>query len=214
MSPSPFAVYDAVVALAGHPTHEPLVHALQEIFFTRTGAFSSDDPWFERRTRAFWDDALTRGGLATRLAPELSADEARVARTFARAHRGLFSIEPEDERVRFHDLVSDAVFWVESFDFASKAGIFHHEGGLCDARLVASDEAVVAMLPGAFFHPDDATPSVRLVLEEAKARGMDTQTTLDALLTMELRLCTLSRVKASFAYRLSSPTSAAPRPSS
>ena len=203
MSPSPFAVYDALVSLAGHPSNEPWLSSLREAFFARTGAFSSDDPWFERRTRAFWDDAVTRapGGLGERFAPELGPAEAKVARSFARAHRGLFLLEPEETRVRFVDLVSDAVFWVEAFDSSTKAGIFHHEGGLCDARLVASSEGVVAMLPGAFFHPHDATPSVRNVLEEARARGMGTHATLDTLLVMEHRLCTLSRVKPSFAYR-------------
>lgn len=205
MTPSPFTVYDAVVSLAGSDTNDALTTRLRGEFLARTGSFTSDDPWFERRSRAFWDDALTRGGLGQHFASSLAPAEAKVARTFARAHRGLFEVRPESgTRVGFRDLWSSAVFWVDAFDPSMNAGIFHHEGGLADARLVANDEGSVAVLPGAFFHPDDATPSIGLVLDEARARGMTTDQTLDALLSMEMRFSTLSRVKASYAYRLGS----------
>jgi len=206
VTPSPFAVYDAVVSLAGSPTNDALTADLRAAFLARTGSFTPDDACFERRTRAFWDDALTRGGLGARFAAQLSEAEAKVARSFSHAHRGLFEVLPESgTRVTFRDLWSSAVFWVDAFDPSMNAGIFHHEGGLADARLVANDEGLVAVLPGAFFHPDDATPSIALVLDEARARGMGSDATLDALLAMEMRFSTLSRVKASYAYRLPPP---------
>lgn len=201
---SPFATYDALVALAGSAAHAARVQALLEAFGARTGVFSSEDPWFERRSRAFWDDALTRGGLGDTLAGSLEADAAEVARSFGSAHRGIFELVPDAEgvEVRFEDLWSGAVFVVRSFDEATRAGIFRHEGGLCDARLVADPSAVVSMLPGAFFHPEDATSAIRSVMDEARRRGLSTHELCDALLLMEHRLVTLSRVKASFAYRL------------
>lgn len=199
-------MYDAVVSLAGATANEPHVSALRAAFCARTGAFGPDDPWFERRSRAFWDDALTQGGLGARLAESLSPPEGAIARSFAFAHRGLFEVRPEaGTRVSFRDLVSAAVFWVDAFDPAMNAGIFHHEGGLADARLVASAEGVVAVLPGAFFHPDDATAPILRVIEEARTRAMTNDETLDALMAMELRFSTLSRVKASYAYRLPEP---------
>lgn len=203
MSVSPFAVYESLLALAGEPQNDVRVGELRAEFFRRTGAFSAADPFYERRTRAFWDFALTTGGLARELSPRLPEAERRVARTFSRAHRGLFEVTPErGTRVHFEDLWSGAAFFVDAFDVATNAGIFHHEGGLADARLVASPEGVVALLSGVFFHPHDATTHIGEVLREARARGMTRDATLDALLGMELRLATLSRVKASYAYTL------------
>ncbi len=203
---SPFATYDALVALAGRPEHAGRVSALLAAFSARTGAFSAEQPWYERRSRAFWDDALTSGGLAVELASELGPDRAAIARAtaLATAHRGIYELAPdaEQQRVRFEDLWSGAVFFVTAFDEGTRAGIFRHEGGLCDGRLVADAEGAVSLLPGAFFHPEDATPAVRATLDEARRRQLGTHALLDALLLMEHRLLTLSRVKASFAYRL------------
>lgn len=198
---SVFAAYDALVALAGAPAHAGRVERLRAAFGARAGSFSLAD---ERRTRAFWDAALTRGGLARELGPALPVELRPSARSLTNAHRGLFQLVPDAgaQRVVFEDLWSGAIFGVEAFDDASAAGIFRHEGGLCDARLVAGEGAEVALLPGAFFHPEDATPFALGVLAEARARGLALEEVADALLLMEHRLATLSRVKASFAYRL------------
>ncbi|HQY64846.1 MAG: hypothetical protein IPF92_09000 [Myxococcales bacterium] len=196
-----FAAYDALVALAGAPAHAARVERLRTAFGERAGTFSLAD---ERRTRAFWDTALTRGGLARELGPTLAADLRPAARSLTTAHRGLFQLFPDSgaRHVAFEDLWSGARFRVEAFDDASAAGIFRHEGGLCDARLVASEAGEVALLPGAFFHPEDATPFALEVLVEGRARGLALEEVGDALLLMEHRLATLSRVKAGFAYRL------------
>ena len=87
-------------------------------------------------------------------------------------------------------------------DGAAAAGLLRHGGGLCDARLVASEAGEVALLPGVFFTPEDATPFALEVLVEGRARGLALEEVGDALLLMEHRLATLSRVKAGFAYRL------------
>jgi hypothetical protein len=206
----PFAVYEAVLARAGSAVHAPRVRRLRDAFAQRTGAFSSEDPWFERRSRAFWDDALTRGGLGEALSPEIPEEMRSTAASFSTSHRGLFDLDVSPEGVRFRDEWSGAEFFVSVFDEATRAGIFRHQGGLADARLVADENGVVYMLPGAFFHPDDATPSIELVVDEAKRRGMSKDEALDALLLMEHRLVTLSRVKASYAYRLPQAPKASP----
>jgi hypothetical protein len=206
----PFAVYEAVLARAGSAAHAHRVVRLRDAFAQRTGAFSSEDPWFERRSRAFWDDALTRGGLGEALALELPDEMRATATRFSTAHRGLFDLEVSPEGVRFRDEWSGVELFVSVFDEATRAGIFRHQGGLADARLVADDAGAVYMLPGAFFHPDDATPSIEAVVDEAKRRGMSKDAALDALLLMEHRLVTLSRVKASYAYRL--PPASKPDP--
>ncbi|HEX4446565.1 MAG TPA: hypothetical protein VH044_07515, partial [Polyangiaceae bacterium] len=69
-------------------------------------------------------------------------------------------------------------------------------------RIAASAEPlVVALLPGAIFHPPHATEAIAGVLEAARARGLATHETLDALLRMERSLRALSRVKTAYAYR-------------
>ena len=71
-----------------------------------------------------------------------------------------------------------------------------------DARVVASaDPWTIALLPGAIFHPRNATACIDPVLVAAHTRGLSTHETLDALLRMERTLRSLSRVKAGFAYR-------------
>jgi hypothetical protein len=82
--------------------------------------------------------------------------------------------------------------------------------------VVGADEPLeVALLPGAIYHPHDATSAIEQVIGAARARDLTTDDTLDALLRMERSLRALSRVKAAYAYRaeaLSSPTATAPRP--
>lgn len=198
-----FAAYDALVGLAGehHAGQVEQLEQLRAAFSERAGPFSLAD---ERRTRAFWDFALTDGGLAAQLGPALPGDLRPAAQVLVNAHRGVFQLVPDAaaQQVTFEDLWSGAMFRVAAFDEASAAGIFRHEGGLCDGRIVASAEAEAVLLPGAFFHPDDATPFALGVLAEARVRGLGIDEVADALLLMEHRLVTLSRVKASFAYRL------------
>jgi hypothetical protein len=213
------AVYDAVVSLGGAPAHAAQVSAMRRVFADRTGAFGPEDPWFEARIRAFWDDARTRQGFASAVAPELPpALQGRVA-PFARAHRGLFSVEgtlrATDGRALgyvLHDVIGGAELVVDSTDEGAREAL-ESAGGLFDARVVGAADAV-AMLPGALFHPEDATDEVLAVVEAARRRGMldpglDPDPVLDALLRMERALRSHSRVRASYAYR---PDLLTPRP--
>ncbi len=201
---SPFVAYDAMVALAGTGRLAAVIQELRRAFAARTGAFAPEDPWFEVRSRAFWDHALTREGLALELAPELEPAGRIWGARFVRAHRGLFSIE-RGARPTLRDAWTGAAFTVTLLDDPSEIALSRGAGeGLVDARLVADADARVAMLPGALFHPAEATAAILDVLREASSAGASTHAVLDALLLMEHRLRSLSRVRAGYAYRWSS----------
>jgi hypothetical protein len=199
---------------------------MRQEFQRRTGAFGPEDPWFEARSRAFWDDALTTQGFAELAAPKLDRDGDRdpeadassgreaVARRLARAHRGLFTVDERFESAgapprdlggaRLVDLWSGAEFLVDVLDEAQRVVLDHAEG-LMDARVVAPlEDGPLYVLPGAFHHAPEAGDAARDVLAAARERGMSTGDALDALLRMELVFRSSSRVKAAFAYRVAS----------
>ena len=85
-----FDAYDAVLARGADARHAARVAELRARFEARAGAFRPEDAWFEARSRAFWDFAVTSGGFAHDVADEVD-EAARVwVPRFARAHRGLF----------------------------------------------------------------------------------------------------------------------------
>lgn len=211
------AAYEAIVGLATSAL-APEARRMREAFEKRTGAFGPEDPWFEARSRAFWDDALTTQGFAALAAPHLvtaqtrgpHGDEvARVAARFDRAHRGLFVVEEVDERgAHLVDLWSGAELLVLHLDEA-QAVTFEHAEGPMDARVVAGPPeeggaAALYALPGALHHGPDAMDPLRRVIAAARERNMATGDVLDALLRMELVFRSSSRVKAGFAYRVES----------
>jgi hypothetical protein len=179
------AAYDALVAEA-----EPRAGALREVFQKRTGVFHAEDPWFETRSRACWDDALTTQAFG---------------QTFARAHRGFFVVSDVDDRgALLLDLWSGAELLVRHLDETQALTLQHAEGAI-DARVVAAgDPASLYVLPGAYHHAADALEPSVVVLGGARDRGMETGEALDALLRMDLVFRASSRVKASFAYRVES----------
>lgn len=197
------AAYDAVVAL-GAPPHVRLAEEakrMREVFQKRTGAFMPDDAWFEARSRAFWDDALTTQGFAALAKDEL--DDALLPR-FARAHRGLFQVADVDgSGARLVDVWSGAELLVKHLDEAQAVTLEHAEG-LVDGRVVAASIDALYMLPGAFHHAADATEPAMRVVEAARTRELPTREVLDALMRMELVFRSSSRVKAAFAYRVDS----------
>ena len=207
------AVLEAVariVQLGGDPVRAARVAAMRARFEERTGAFAPDDDWFEERSRAFWSDAVTRMRFGREIEGELTAGERRWLAPLERSHRGLFRAS---EGVLV-DVWSGAELVVTVVDEASRAELDAAAGQLFDARVVGfsggapmdgSTDAdvgwVVALLPGAVFHPRDATAAIEPVLAAARARDLATDDVLDALLRMERMLRSLSRVKAAYAYR-------------
>jgi len=178
---------------------------LRAAFEARTGSFSPRDSFFEPRSAAFWDDALTSAGFGRELVPDLSAESAALVEPFARAHRGLFRVEPEDDRFLLVDEWSGAEFVAEPAS-AGLRDALERVSGLVDGRVVGVPPSHlgaerIVLLPGAVFHAADAIDPIRALLPEARARALESQAFLDALLRMDHALRALSRVKPAFAYR-------------
>ncbi|AKU98518.1 hypothetical protein AKJ09_05182 [Labilithrix luteola] len=185
-----------------------IAQSLRRSFESRTGVFGPEDPWFEARSRAFWDDALTTQGFAERALPHLGKEAwawGRYVSALGRAHRGLFSAEDVTNKgARLVDLWSGAELLVQHVDEAQAIALEHAEGYF-DARVIAASEAgPLFVLPGAFHHAPDASEALARVVDAARARGMKTNAALDALLRMELVFRSSSRVKVTFAYRVES----------
>lgn len=197
---SPFDAYDRIVALGASEAHAARVGEMRRAWQARTGAYAPTDAWFEVRSRAFWDDALTTQGFAREVRGELPEEAHAWTSAMSRAHRGLFSATvDEDGAIVLDDVIGGAAFAVHLADAGSRDAL-SAATGLFDARLVA-DGGQVAILPGALFHPEDATDAIALVLRSARAKELATDALLDALLRMERSLRSLSRVKAAYAYR-------------
>jgi hypothetical protein len=190
------------VAVAGRPEHASRVAGMRSVFEQRTGRFGPEDPWFEARSRAFWDDALTRQGFAEAVEGELPGDARAWVPALARTHRGLFVVATGEGHGRvFRDVWGGAEFVVHEVDEASRDAVGAAHAPF-DGRLAAlANPARVALLPGAVFHPEDAFEPLSRVLDAARARELPADDVLDALLRMELSLRALSRVKPAYAYR-------------
>ena len=187
-----------IVELGGTPERAGRVAELRRDFESCTGAFVPDDPWFEERSRAFWCDAVTRGRFGRTVQDELTAVERGWLPPLERAHRGLFRT---DGRLLV-DVWSGAELRPTLVADDSRAELDAAAGQLFDARVVGTANPIlVALLPGAVFHPRHATVAIESVLAAARAAALPTTETLDALLRMERTLRAFSRVKAAYAYR-------------
>lgn len=176
----------------------------------RTGSFGPEDPWFEARARAFWDDALTGQGFGRLAAPHAGPLAASLVEPLSEAHRGLFVIaDVEGRRAHLIDRWSGAELLVELLDDAQRLAMTHAEGPF-DARVVRGPEREgisappLFVLPGAFHHVPDASAAIEEVLAAARGRGLTRDATLDALLRMDHVFRASSRVKIAFAYRVES----------
>lgn len=203
-TPSDIALaYESIVALGDSGTLGPQAAAMRKEFQRRTGAYGAEDPWFETRSRAFWDDALATQGFAPLAAAELSPELQALAACIGKAHRGFFLVEEVDDRgALLVDVWSGAELLVRHLDETQRLTLEHAEGAM-DARVTRGTAGPdLFVLPGAYHHPADALEPAIDVLLAARERGMTTDRALDALLRMELVLRTSSRVKAAFAYRV------------
>ncbi len=192
---------DAMLARAAEPSRADRVLAMRAAFEARTGSFSIGDSFFEARSAAFWDDALTLGAFGRELLGELDADSAALVEPFARAHRGLFRVVPDDEGFLLVDEWSGAELVCEPSTTGLRDAL-ERASGFVDGRVVGVPiVSRIVLLPGAVFHAADALEPIRALVPEARARGMTTHAFLDALLRMDHALRALSRVKPAFAYR-------------
>lgn len=196
---------DVILAHAGEAKHGPRVRSLRAEFEKRTGTFTSEDAWFEARSGAFWDDALTTHAFGREVAG-LLPDGARFwVEPLARAHRGLFQAKRDrDGEHGFHlvDAWSGAEFRVEAGQGLRDA--LDQAEGFFDGRVaggLAGGRALLGLLPGAVFHAEDATGPIGELVALARARHLERGAFLDALLRMDHTFRGHSRVKAAFAYR-------------
>lgn len=195
-----YAAYEAIVAALAEPAMADAVRALRDEREARTGVMDSEDEGFESRMQAFWDAAVTTPSLLALLHDRVAPGIAPWLGSFARAHRGLFRVQSR-ERLHLVDVWSGAEFTLAPRPPREQALALESEG-LFDGRLVgAAAPTSITLLPGAVFHPADATGAIERVLEAARAQSLSRDDTLDALLRMEARLRAHSRVKPSYAYR-------------
>jgi hypothetical protein len=188
-----------IVELAGAPERGASVARLRADFVARTGAFAPDDPWFEERSRTFWCDAVTSGRFGREVAASLSDEERACLAPLERAHRGLFRADGD----LLVDVWSGAELLVTAADDASRAELDASTGQLFDGRVAGTDAPYcVALLPGAAFHSQEATPHIEPLLRAARSQRLSTTQVLDALLRMQRSLRALSRVKPAYAYRI------------
>ncbi len=188
----------------GAPSQSERVAELKRAFEDRTGAFGPDDAWFDVRSSAFLDDALSCQGLARAISPNLGPADRAYVTPLERAHRGLFRVRNEARGFLLVDAWSGAEFLIDAPDAGVKDALAT-ANGFVDGRVVGvlneNVSAEIALMPGAVFHADDATRSIESLLPLARERLLSTTNFLDALLRMDHALRSLSRVKAAFAYR-------------
>jgi hypothetical protein len=192
---------DLMLEHAGEARHAARVAAMRARFEERTGTYTPDDPWFEARSAAFWDDALTAQRFGDELA--LLDDRARFwLEPLSRAHRGLFRVTAERNAFVLDDAWSGARFRVNAAHGLKDA--LARANGFVDGRVVAAVVGAtveVSLLAGALFHADDATAPIAALLPIARERALGRDALLDALMRMELAFRSHSRVKAAYAYR-------------
>jgi hypothetical protein len=196
--------YDAILAIGASPGAREVTLAMRQAFEGRTGAFGPEDPWFEARSRAFWDDALATQGFPRHVEAELDPATRAWIVPLERAHRGLFRAAEEPSSGSgawtIDDLWSHASFLVAAPEPGLREALA--TSTYFDGRVVGrTDPLALVLLPGAVFHPADAKEPIEKVLEAARARGLGKDVVLDALLRMERNLRSHSRVKAAYAYR-------------
>ncbi len=173
-------------------------------FEARTGVFGPEDAWFEARSAAFLDDALSSQGMARAIEQELASEHRAYVTPLERAHRGLFRVRREGRGFLLSDAWSSVEFQIEPDDAGLADALKSAAGCFVDGRVVGAmnaGHAEIALMPGAVFHSEDATSAILALLPLARERGLSTTSTLDSLLRMDHALRSLSRVKAAFAYR-------------
>jgi hypothetical protein len=198
------AAYEAILTAVAGEAHASAVAELRRAFEGRTGSFGPEDPWFEARSSAFWDDALTTQALSERVRGELAQAARSWIQPLVRAHRGLFRAEEADAKWALIDVWSGAEFIVDAPEGGLRQALEASAGSLIDGRLVGREAPLsIELLPGAIFHPPDASEAIEKVIEVARTQKLGRAAALDALLRMERNLRSHSRVKPAYAYRSS-----------
>ncbi len=182
-------------------------------FAARTGPFEPEDRWFEERTRAAFDYALSgwgepRGALVRSWAARAGEEERRAALALPRSLRGLFRVEPGEgartdvssgggEHVRLTELLGGAPLRVR---IEGGLGSRLRAGDVFDGRVLLF-EGAVRVLPGMVFHPAEALAALDEILAAARREERADASILDGLLRMRMRFDRFTGMHARHVYR-------------
>ncbi len=191
------STYARLLEELGRPPHA--FTSLRASFVARTGEYGVEDPWFDARQRAFLDDAITHASVLGNV--ELGdALLVNLASACQRAMRGVFEVHRSGDTYMFRDAWTLASFYIVPGDQELARALSVTEQAMVDARLLNWQNRIV-VLPGAFFHPEEATPSLSNLIAFAREDGRDREACLDAFMRMERSFRVSSRVKAAHVYR-------------
>ncbi len=188
---------DIQVALDEFTTRIPMsrLPALRLAFESRTGAFTTDDSFFETRMRAFLVDAWTREVLAS------DASELRETWRPTRHQRGLYEVLAiEDQHLLCRCLCRGVEFRVhKSAGYTSSEPPITSStiGEIFSGFVAVAPTGDLACLPGPVFHPSKATQFLRKTASTKSARADDF---FDAILRIRMRLDRFPGIDAKYVY--------------
>lgn len=169
-------------------------------FHRRTGPFEVGDPWYEERTRFFFEWYLADQGGARRWLdahPDATETERRAARALATSARSLYSVrEPGADGVLvLDDRLAGGRFVLEA-SHAPPLSV----GDTFDGRLVALE--VLVLTKGIIFHPAQTFEALDALLAAVTPLEGDRVAILDGLLRMRMRLDRFTSIRARHIYRV------------
>jgi len=174
------------------------IAAARADFVGRTGTFEPDEPFYEERVRAAFDDAVTAFGAprAAMLRRWLVQHDEPRTRALLRTWRTLLQVEKVSEHAQVRVLLTDAEFLLVRDD--GPAGKLR-EGDLFDGRLFVHEG--VRLLPGPVFFERDAHQAIGEVLAEARRHERGSEASCDALLRMQMRRLRQPGLRVHHVYR-------------
>ncbi len=202
MIPSLRAVYDELTERATEPPWASRCQQLRAELIARCGGFEPDHPAAAARDAASLEYALVMGGLARAIGATLQDPSERAeALAIAQAIPALLLMEDHAGLLVARDAWSGAAWLIAPSDNVGRdLRPQLRDPPLVQCRLVVTD-AGAAVLPGVVFHAADAVETIRGVLARGAELGLSTTRVHEALLRMEHRFRSHSRVKVSYAYR-------------
>jgi hypothetical protein len=175
------------------------VASAREAFAARTGTFSAEEPFYEERLRAAFDDALTAWGSppGVLLARWLERHDEPRAAAMARSWRSLFSVASVEDGALVRAPLTGGELRLSGGDGpASRL----RQGDLFEGRVFVHDGAVLLM-PGAIFFERDVHQAIDVIVAEAARHRRDSDALCDSLLRMQMRLFRQPALRVHHVYR-------------
>jgi hypothetical protein len=203
VTPGLSLVYDALLQLAAAGPLRARADRLRDRFRRRAGGFDPAHPKAEAREAAAWEGALVGGGLALELAPSLKRElERELAALIGRAQRGLFRLVVGPGAVYAEEQWRGGSFVLLAADGVAQGARAAPPSGASFVGHIAAAADGCVFLPGLVWLPEEATPLLGPLLDEARRLGAPFDDVADALLRMDHALATLARVRPHYAFRL------------